>query len=67
MVPGFGQQPRYVVTIQPVGTTFNPPAAIAIPNVDGLGPSAKTEMYPLIMIWLLLLPSVREPFLWMGR
>lgn len=28
MVPGFGQQPRYVVTIQPVGTTFNPPAAI---------------------------------------
>jgi len=45
MVPGFGQQPRYVVTIQPVGTTFNPPAAISIPNVDGLAPNAKTEMY----------------------
>ena len=45
MAPGFGQQPRYVVTIQPVGTTFNPPAAISIPNVDGLAPNAKTEMY----------------------
>lgn len=45
MVPGFGQQPRYVVTIQPVGTTFNPPAAITIPNMDGLAPGAKTEMY----------------------
>lgn len=45
MVPGFGQQPRYVVTIQPVGTMFNPPAAITIPNMDGLSPNAKTEMY----------------------
>jgi hypothetical protein len=45
MVPGFGQQPRFVVTIQPVGTHFNPPAAITIPNVDGLLPRAVTEMY----------------------
>jgi hypothetical protein len=45
MVPGFGQQPRFIVTIQPVGTTFNPPAAITIPNVDGLAPRAVTEMY----------------------
>jgi uncharacterized Zn-binding protein involved in type VI secretion len=45
MVPGFGQQPRFVVTIQPVGTLFNPPASIQIPNVDGLAPRAKTEMY----------------------
>src|SRR5262249_22973012 len=45
MGPGFGQQPRSVVTIQPVGTTFNPPAAITIPNMDGLTPNAKTEMY----------------------
>lgn len=45
MAPGFGQQPRFVVTIQPVGTTFNPPAAISIPNVDGLQPGEITEMY----------------------
>jgi hypothetical protein len=45
MAPGFGQQPRFVVTIQPVGTTFNPPARIQIPNVDGLQPRSKTEMY----------------------
>jgi hypothetical protein len=45
MAPGFGQQPRFIVTIQPVGTKFNPPAAITIPNVDGLPPHAVTEMY----------------------
>ncbi|NHZ97548.1 choice-of-anchor X domain-containing protein [Massilia sp. CCM 8734] len=45
MVPGFGQQPRFIVTIQPVGTHFNPPARMTIPNVDGLAPRAVTEMY----------------------
>lgn len=45
MSPGFGQQPRFIVTIQPVGTTFNPPAPITLPNVDGLAPKAVTEMY----------------------
>ena len=45
MVPGFGQQPRFVVTIQPVGTLFNPPAALTLPNVDGLLPRQVTEMY----------------------
>jgi hypothetical protein len=45
MAPGFGQQPRFIVTIQPVGTLFNPPAAMSLPNVDGLAPNAKTEMY----------------------
>src|ERR1019366_2581245 len=45
MAPGFGQQPRFIVTIQPVGTAFNPPAPITIPNVDGLAPHAVTEMY----------------------
>jgi hypothetical protein len=45
MTPGFGQQPRFLVTIQPVGTTFNPPAAISIPNVDGLRPRTITELY----------------------
>ncbi len=45
MAPGFGQQPRFIVTIQPVGTKFDPPAAMTIPNVDGLPPKAVTEMY----------------------
>jgi hypothetical protein len=45
MAPGFGQQPRFIVSIQPAGTLFNPPAAMTLPNVDGLSPRAKTEMY----------------------
>lgn len=45
MSPGFGQQPRFIITIQPVGTHFNPPARMTIPNVDGLAPRAVTEMY----------------------
>jgi hypothetical protein len=45
MSPGFGQQPRFVVTIQPVGTLFNPPAQLTLPNVDGLSPRQVTEMY----------------------
>jgi hypothetical protein len=45
MVPGFGQQPRFIVTIQPAGAIFNPPARISLPNVDGLPPRAVTEMY----------------------
>jgi len=45
MVPGFGQQPRFIVTIQPSGALFNPPAPITLPNVDGLTPREVTEMY----------------------
>jgi len=45
MLPGFGQQPRFIVTIQPAGAIFNPPAAITLPNVDGLKPREVTEMY----------------------
>ena len=45
MEPAFGQQPRFIVTIQPAGAIFNPPAPITIPNVDGLKPREITEMY----------------------
>lgn len=45
MTPGFGQQPRFLVTIQPPGAHFDPPAAITFPNVDGLAPGSVTEMY----------------------
>jgi hypothetical protein len=45
MVPNFGQQPRFIITIQPPGTHFNPPAPLTMPNVDGFAPGQKTEMY----------------------
>ncbi|MBI5192148.1 MAG: hypothetical protein HZA08_01760 [Nitrospirae bacterium] len=45
MVPQIGQQPRFIVTIQPPGTVFDPPAPLTIPNADGLVPCEKTNMY----------------------
>jgi hypothetical protein len=45
MVPNFGQQPRFIVTIQPPGVHFDPPAAVTHPNVDGLRPGEVTEIY----------------------
>ncbi|HEU4889412.1 MAG TPA: hypothetical protein VFV49_16115, partial [Thermoanaerobaculia bacterium] len=45
MVPGFGQQPKFLLTIQPAGTHFDPPARLTFPNVDGLKPGEVTEMY----------------------
>ena len=45
MGPELCQQPRLVVTIQPSGVHFDPPAPITIPNVDGLSPGEITEMY----------------------
>jgi hypothetical protein len=45
MTPNFGQQPRFIVSIQPAGAKFNPPAPMTIPNADGLGPGEVTEMY----------------------
>lgn len=45
MVPQIGQQPRFIITIQPPGAIFDPPAPITLPNVDGLAPGEKTNMY----------------------
>ena len=45
MVPNFGQQPRLIVTIQPAGARFEPPARLTFPNVEGLAPGEVTEMY----------------------
>lgn len=45
MVPQIGQQPNFIVTIQPPGTVFDPPAPITIPNIEGLSPGEKTSMY----------------------
>jgi hypothetical protein len=38
MVPNFGQQPRLIVTIQPAGARFDPPARLTLPNVEGARP-----------------------------
>ena len=45
MVPNFGQQPRFIVTIQPAGARFDPPAPLQLPNVDGLAPGQVVDMY----------------------
>ena len=44
MPPPNGRQPRLVVTIQPGGAHFDPPAALTVPNVDGLAPGRQIEM-----------------------
>ena len=35
MAPGFGQQPQFIVSIQPVGTVFNPPAVFGLGQFGG--------------------------------
>ncbi len=45
MVPNFGQQPRFIVTIQPAGARFDPPARLVLPNLEGLSPGEVTELY----------------------
>jgi len=45
MVPPNGLQPQLVVTIQPSGTLFDPPAKITVPNVDGLLPGQQADIY----------------------
>ncbi len=45
MVPNFGQQPRLIVTIQPAGAQFNPPANLSMPNVEGFPAGKVAELY----------------------
>lgn len=45
MTPPSGQQPRIVVTIQPAGAIFDPPAPLTLPNLDGLAPGQVTNMF----------------------
>lgn len=45
MPPPNGMQPQFIVTIQPVGARFDPPAKLTLPNVDGHKPGAQVEMY----------------------
>jgi len=45
MAPGSGMQPRFIVTVQPAGARFDPPAPVTFPNVDALAPGTVTEMF----------------------
>ncbi|MCB1689709.1 MAG: carboxypeptidase-like regulatory domain-containing protein [Halioglobus sp.] len=45
MAPPNGMQPQFIVTIQPTGTKFDPPARLSLPNVDGHPAGAQVEMY----------------------
>lgn len=45
MPPPNGMQPQFIVTIQPHGAKFDPPAPLTLPNVDGHAPGAQVEMY----------------------
>jgi hypothetical protein len=45
MVPNFGQQPLLIVTIQPAGARFEPPARLTVPNVEGFAPGQVAELY----------------------
>lgn len=45
MAPPNGMQPQFIVTIQPSGAMFDPPARLSLPNVDAHPPGAQVEMY----------------------
>jgi hypothetical protein len=45
MAPPNGMQPQFIVTVQPTGTKFFPPAKLTLPNVDAHEPGAQVEMY----------------------
>ena len=45
MAPPNGMQPQFIVTIQPTGAKFDPPAPLTLPNVDGHTAGAQVEMF----------------------
>lgn len=45
MAPGRGEQPGMVVTLQPSGAVFDPPAPVAFPNVGGMEAGQIVEFF----------------------
>lgn len=45
MTPPNGMQPKFIVTIQPTGALFDPPARLSLPNFDGYAPGSQVEMF----------------------
>ena len=40
-------EPGLLITVQPVGVTFDPPAPITFPNIDNLPPGSGTDLWSL--------------------
>lgn len=40
-------EPGLLITVQPVGVTFSPPAPISFPNFDNLPPGSETDLWSL--------------------
>lgn len=45
MAPPNGMQPKFIVTVQPTGAVFDPPARLTMPNVDGFVSGKQVEMF----------------------
>ncbi|MFT6306950.1 MAG: Leucine-rich repeat (LRR) protein, partial [Halioglobus sp.] len=45
MPPPDGLQPQFIVTIQPSGARFDPPARLTLPNIEGRGAGEQFEMF----------------------
>ena len=45
MAPPNGMQPQFIVTIQPTGTRFDPPAPLTLPNTSAYPAGGQVEMY----------------------
>lgn len=45
MPPPNGMQPQFIITIQPTGAMFDPPAPLTLPNIDGHVPGSQLELY----------------------
>lgn len=45
MAPPDGSLPRFVVTVQPSGTRFDPPAKFTIPNTQGLAAGTQIDFF----------------------
>ncbi len=58
MSPPNGMQPQLIVTIQPTGAVFDPPAPLTLPNVDAMLRVLRLRCTLLTTIWRSLSPLV---------
>ncbi|WP_426992619.1 hypothetical protein [Methylomonas sp. CM2] len=51
MAPPNGMQPQFIVTIQPVGAKFDPPARLTLPTSTATNPARKWKCTPTTTTW----------------